>query len=581
MFSAAGTNPSRLSVPSLSLEPADNNRLAARWSKWLIVIAVLGVGVPWLVAAITGNLAIPHNDAWSYSRIAAMFARTGKVQLLGWNDMTLIGQIVMLGPLGRSIVVQQTAVALFALVALYCVYHLVGHSLTTRRALLATAMAAMWPGLASLATSFMTDIPALAGALLALALGRAALERDSRRLFALSLVVAFWAATVREQALAAPAAILVCGLFTHRSRERLNVATLLTAAVVFVILYGGFVHWRNGLPNGDNPQLAFSLGPFIRTLENMAPVYYLTLAAPLAPAAFLTAHPRNWRVGSWLAVAVVAALAVHFHTTHQGWSMSSYSTGNYLQASGEYQGVLSGSRSVVPGALWTLLTLLAWTGGAAMAGTLVERWRTVDPVLGLFTVFAALGQLAIAGATGQGSFDRYLLVLIPGALAVLLAPSVHSGGTVGQRKQEAAPDRLSTALRHGAAIAAGCLVLVISVALAANAFSFDSARWRNATKFVASGIPAERVNAGLEWLGWHSAQGFQAGLPANPDDFGWQPEMSAEPSCVIVVSSPLQPANAAQTKWTAIGIYSYRTYLVFGTSRLYAYATHASGCPAE
>ena len=68
-----------------------------------------GVGLPLLVAAITGNLAISHNDSWAYSRIAQTLWDTGHLRLLNWNDMTLIGQVVMIGPLGSSIIAQQAA----------------------------------------------------------------------------------------------------------------------------------------------------------------------------------------------------------------------------------------------------------------------------------------------------------------------------------------------------------------------------------------------------------------------------------------------------------------------------------------
>src|SRR5579884_3238448 len=71
----------------------------------LILAIVLGVLLPVVVAAATGNLSIPHNDAWSYSRIAQTFGRTGHIRLLDWNRSALVGQFVVLGPLASSIVV--------------------------------------------------------------------------------------------------------------------------------------------------------------------------------------------------------------------------------------------------------------------------------------------------------------------------------------------------------------------------------------------------------------------------------------------------------------------------------------------
>src|SRR5436305_13929403 len=77
-------------------------------------ILCLCVGWPMLLAVFTGSLAIPHNDAWAYSLIAEHYARSGSIQLVGWNRAALVGQIVVLGPLGGSIVVQNLFVAVLA-----------------------------------------------------------------------------------------------------------------------------------------------------------------------------------------------------------------------------------------------------------------------------------------------------------------------------------------------------------------------------------------------------------------------------------------------------------------------------------
>jgi hypothetical protein len=46
----------------------------------LIAAICFGVLLPFLIALSSGNLAIPHNDAWSHSRIAKTFADTGEFE---------------------------------------------------------------------------------------------------------------------------------------------------------------------------------------------------------------------------------------------------------------------------------------------------------------------------------------------------------------------------------------------------------------------------------------------------------------------------------------------------------------------
>jgi hypothetical protein len=541
---------------------------------WLVLgVALLCIGPAWLAAALSGNLVIPHNDAWAYSREAVTFARTGVIHLLNWGNMTLVGQLVMLGPLGRFLFAQQTAVAVLAVLFLYCSYELISPSVTTRAGLLAIAVLAVWPGFLSMATSFMTDVPSLAAMLAALLAGRVALQRDSRQWFVLALLLSFWAVSIREQAVAAPLAFLLYALPTSRRRERVDLKVLIVGAACLAVPALVMLHWRSGLAGANNPVVSFSLMPFIRDSWSVLKLCYFTLAIPLAPLALLTMRPRNWRLGSWLTAAVILAGGLYLNVSHLG-----YVLGNYINPGGEYQPVLPGGlRTVISGNWWSLLILLGPIGGAVMGATLVERWRAIDPVLGLFTIFSAAGLVGIGGM-GLTTFDRYLLPLVPGVLAILLSPSVRSRATGDRPRWQALLLGAESTMRYAAAAATGCLVLVVSLALTSNAFSFDAARWNFGERFVKQGIATERVDAGLEWMGWHSANGIQVMAAPQPWNFGWQAPFTNEPSCIVINSSPLQPANPTQAKWKLAGVYTYRSYLLVGTSHLYAYSSSQPGC---
>ena len=114
--------------PSARFDPRmqDRGRCLA-WRHLLPVLPVAGVlclcvGWPVLLAVLTGSLAIPHNDAWAHSLIAQHYARSGSVELTGWNRNALVGQIVVLGPLGSSMIARQLFVAVLASVGLLATY---------------------------------------------------------------------------------------------------------------------------------------------------------------------------------------------------------------------------------------------------------------------------------------------------------------------------------------------------------------------------------------------------------------------------------------------------------------------------
>lgn len=92
-----------------------------RWGPVGLLVLVL-VGLPLAQAAVTGALSIPHNDAWSHARIARTFAETGQIRLVGWNRSALIGQVVVLGPLGGSVVAQHLFAVACGALALVLTY---------------------------------------------------------------------------------------------------------------------------------------------------------------------------------------------------------------------------------------------------------------------------------------------------------------------------------------------------------------------------------------------------------------------------------------------------------------------------
>lgn len=556
----------------------------------LYAALAFGVLIPVILAAVSGNLTIPHNDAWSYSRIAQTFGRTGRISLLSWNRSSLVGQIVILGPLARYLVAQQLFVALTAAGVLVAAYALLRPALGVRRAGWAAAVLALWPGFGLMGTSFMADLPALAAMLGCLVLGRRAALTGGPRVFAASMVVGFWGTTIRQQAIAAPVAVCLCLLWERRFRTGRRLAALLGGGTAFSIAFLIFYAWHGGLPKSDPPQYQLA-ADWPSQLHHLAIQSWFTLAVPLAPAVFHAARPRQWsKAARWTAFAAgfVAVDARH------SFGQQNMFLQNYLSMRGAYIGVDwdTGRHRVVfsPG-IWSVVTIVACVSAALMAGLVVEHWRAggCDRFLGTFSVITAVGT-AVTNVVGQDVYDRYLLVLAPAVLALVLAPrkssraeaeagAVPAPATTSASDDAASPQSVRTRRRPAVrplALIVGSGVALLSLATLTASLAWDVARWHTATRVTAeSGLPATKIDAGLEWLGWHSADGVTDRNPAVAL-WGWEDYLGTTPACRLLTVYP----DRDHAQFRLIGIYGFKTYLIGGSSHLYYYDTRQPGCPA-
>jgi hypothetical protein len=498
-----------------------------------IVIAVV-VGVPLVLAVITGSISIPHNDAWSYSRIAQVFATTGKIRLLGWNRGALIGQFIMLGPLARWILAQQLAVAVLAVLSLCLTYKILAKRLTPRRAVLGTALVGVFPGFGLLATSFMEDIPAFTAAIGCLAIADVALEKRSRLLLVIALALGFFGATIREQVLAAPVAALLAAYFAGSRRER---RTICVMAAIFCILFGLFEFWRQSLQYANSPSLHLQVHTaVVATIQA-----YFTLSLILSPVILISGKPQRHRiVGYGLGIFVGGigiAETIHLH--------GSIFIGNYLSATGAYTAADIGSHTIFAAWVMDLLISLALVAGILLPPIVVSNWADLDPLLLGFTVLTILGTIGEV-VVGQGIFDRYLLVLLlPGAVICLRST---------RSQFQAVP-----------AVMALASLAAISLLISANGLSLDAAQWHEAENLVSDGIPATSVDAGFDWVGFHSP------LPAQESSVGgvtkiavWTALFPRSHACLLVAAGPIYGQKS-------IDHFYYRTYAVFGTSWLDIY----------
>jgi hypothetical protein len=193
---------------------------------------------------------------------------------------------------------------------------------------------------------------------------------------------------------------------------------------------------------------------------------------------------------------------------------------------------------------------------------------------------------------GQDVYDRYLLVLAPAVLALVLAPRAGSGarsrssvpGGMEVRAGVGAEAESRSGTRTGrrrvlpvrpAALVVGVGVAMLSLATLTASLAWDVARWHVATRVTAeSGLPPGKIDAGLEWIGWHSADGVTDRNPVRPL-WGWEDYMGTTPACRLLTVSP----DRDHATFRLLGVYGFKTYLIAGSSHLYYYDTRQPGCP--
>jgi hypothetical protein len=169
---------------------------------------------------------------------------------------------------------------------------------------------------------------------------------------------------------------------------------------------------------------------------------------------------------------------------------------------------------------------LACASTALLVGLAVEKLRGLPAELALFLVITLLGTV-LEAFEGEILFDRYVFPAVLPTLALLLREPLRL--------------HLAGRFRKVFATAVGLLVGLTTIALTANALSFDAATWRTAQQLVDSGVAdAAHVDAGLDWDGYHSPYGAENDFdPASlPGIYGKASLFDNDHPCYVIASRP-------------------------------------------
>ena len=525
------------------------------------------------MAIAAGTIGMPGNDDWVYMLAASRLYAGGGLSMAGHTAAT-VGQLVLVQPLLWLANGAPWAYTAFGLgmsgLAIAAAFLLARMHVGPTAAFVAAGLLVASPGFTREAATFMTDGPTLALEMVSLLLGTAWLRSGKPAVLLASLAVGVIGVTIREFAVAAPAAVLVVSWARSRPGERFMLlgATVLTAAAILGILRlvsspavsGGI---------GGTPRLlnAYLFGPAMVTLAaGLLPVLAPAVARRRASLRALHLLFGFATVGLALVVPTIPPLVGQF------WTPEGL-VGDAL---------LMGPRApVIPASAWTLSLALAVLAGVLLAAV-ASRWFLLtfadvatasglrDRLLatgrgssGLLLVFAVgyAAELAVVVTVGGYPLDRYLWPLVP-VLGILL---VRETG-------ERAP-------RWGILAGSAALLWLAASALAisANSFVYDAARWRAGEAAVAAGYAPATVDAGYEWVGYHTG-GLGTGRSPAYGLTWYDDEFMPQPPCAVVANGPL---GADRYRPIGIGPSLYRQYLLVGPSEpLYLYGSTDAGCPA-
>lgn len=561
-----------------SAQPSVAPPVPRAWGSAAVAVVLLLVAAA--LTAARGAYGLPQNDDWAFSRVALTLHEHGEFRLIGAGRMMLIGHALwgqpFLAVLGNGVGALHTAGLSASVISVVAACALGARVTRSRQGAAFCAISVVGlPGFLPLSASYMTDVTAFAGQVMALALMAAALDRRGWRrtgLIFAAVGAAVCAFTSRQTALPAllaiGAAVVWAGL-RQRAYRRLALETSLvligigTEFAVYV--------WHNSLQNQD--PIPAGRPSWANALQVISCLLTIGLGATPALAIW---YARTRVGGRWGALCMVALWTVVRLTLDVGL------VGNALTPYGSPYGVLAGNKArVVPWPLWDLLELLAVLGAsgltlAALTG-LRSVWRAVrkrslllsagslDVLLVVYTALA-LGAAIAPAARGSSLFDRYLWPASLGLVLLLL------------RQARLSRNQTLTIARGPAIVARAALAVLIGTALllVTESAAFASARWTAGSTAVAQGVPADRVDAGYEWTGWHA----QLPVPATgrAADLGtsvawWSMNYAPVVPCIVV--------SATRIGYPRYRLTSERKYTVLPgwQQDLYIQTRSGEGCP--
>ena len=485
----------------------DAERSVTRSEVAAALVVSLVVAAGWYALAYAfGAAGIARNDDWSFLENAFRFADTGVFAVGGWVQMMLIGQLILASPvvavLGPSVAALQGLVALLAALALLSGYLVLRNFLSPVWSLTATAVTAASAVFGLLAASFMTDVPAAAFQLLALAVGYRALRAPSIHWATLvvATVIGIVAFSIREYAVAALAAIWIIALRKVRANHAYRAFAVWTVGIALVL--GFLLLWRAGQVTVTDSPLGLNLFG-LRYLAWWPLTAGWLLIPVLAAANPISVARRAWTGSPVLTIVVLVGVGVTLVHTRLGF------LGNYLSLTGGYAEVLRGVPSPVLPQWWSVgMTLVAVYGALVLSlivvgaihrswdnrQNLIARPTSITSLAVTFVLVTALIYAVVPVLADVALFDRYFIAVLPIAAGLIIWWLAHE----------------QLMWRKPAPPVIGGLVIVAltSTVLVSATSARDAARWQLASETAQElGVAEGNIDGGFDYFTFNTNGG--------------------------------------------------------------------------
>jgi hypothetical protein len=463
------------------------------------MLGAIVVGAALVTAAIGVRGDFPLSDDWSYAYSSEVLCTEGVLRFLPWTGASLVFQTwygaLLCRLFGPSFeVLRLSTLVLATLGALGFDRLLATAGVGGRPRALALVCFALCPLYVNLAFTFMTDVPFTVAAVWAGYAYVHGFAHTHRRSLVLGGVASAVALLIRQHGVFVAAAAALTALTTRGRpwRDRLLDATAAAAfpAVVAIGFHLWLLAWH-GAPDGVTLKLTEAATPTLAGIVNAAFRGMATLGFLLAPVAIAVRRDvvaRRPAVTAALCVLFgVLACALWLRLDAAMFYLSNVMYDLGLGASSLRDTQFLGLRPPIalgtplravltPAAVLAAAVLTsAWFGGVSLRRDQVARFLTIAVAV-LF-----LGSLLHT----RYYFDRYLLVIVPFALA---AACVSATARVGR-----------------ASVAVAVVLAAYAVAGTHDYLAWNRARYAGLAELTEAGVSPREIDGGMEFNAWHLA----------------------------------------------------------------------------
>jgi hypothetical protein len=471
----------------------------------LVALAVASFHVGLFIAVPFHRQDFALSDDWAYALGAFSFLRGDGPRYCEWSATPLVGQwlwsapfVLIFGEDHRALRISTTV--LHAAVAATLTLAL--SRLQILRAPLVAAAVAFHPLVCLAGVTYLTDVPTLAFAMIALGFWTLTTLRAG----------GFWgtvfgllAVLNRQTALAAPAAILFGSLIRSPDASRRR-----WFGPILVLVVGSAVGlWFGKRTDIVNyPLRAPSVGS---VLDVVTTALFFCGLGFLPVIAFLVPLKRL-AIGSLAAAVLWSGWALAHHASSADWTKAAFpfahNPGNLVTTQGSFGDAFTiGARPPLLGPatrnLWTAFAVIG-AGGLLAAASLASSRRWRNP----FVLFG-LAHLALP-VVSTLQFDRYYVPVLVGTAFLL----PHGSSSDSRARWSA-----------------WCVLVVwiaLSFALCRDWLTVNAAKWELGRRAVSSGVAVEEIEGGLEWDFHHAWRNGRPPKVATPRRQGFAVPFSLE-----------------------------------------------------